>query len=528
MALIFLAEVTAWDPDAAATVTLRYASGDGYNAASAPGYYEPRIVQAGNFVRRLQGQPPGAGGAAGGGELVLANPDGGLDDLAGYAFDGRAFALLVGDEAAAYSSFVTVLSGTVEQVTVDFRRVVLRLRDRTAELDVPAQPAKYAGTNSGSTGVEGLEGDLKGKPKPRCWGEVYNVAPPLENTSSLIYGLNHDSVGTAAPVDAVLAVRVGGAAWPLDTGVGTSGDVADLAALQAATITSGNYATCLAIGKFRLGSDPEDLVTADVQGDKRGGTYRSTAADVAVELLVQVAGIDAGDVNSADVSALNTANSAAIGLWVDAETTVRPLVDRVLASVGAGWWVDADGTFRLARLAAPSGSPVATFRRFGLGVDAAATDVDLLAVEREAGPLPPDLTVVRWRRHWTVQAELVGIAVATGATYGREWREATASGAAVTTAHLLAPTLEVETLLAGATPAATEATRLQALHGVVGGRRVWRLTGPVTAQLAAAIDVGAAVSLKLERFGLSAGVLLTVIAVEWDARRGRVTVEGWG
>ena len=120
---------TAWDPDAAATVTLRYASGDGYNDPSAPGYYEPRIVQAGNFVRRLQGQPPGlAGGGSGGGELVLADPDGGLDALASYAFDGRTFALLVGDQDAAYAAFEIVLSGTVEQAEVDFRRVVLRLR----------------------------------------------------------------------------------------------------------------------------------------------------------------------------------------------------------------------------------------------------------------------------------------------------------------------------------------------------------------------------------------------------------------
>lgn len=516
------------------TTTLRYATGAGYNAASAPGWYDPRIQQPASFAQYLVAPGRTFGDSrAGAGALVLLNPDGVLDGLIDYGFDGRSFVLLLGDDAGAYGSFAAVLTGTVEQPEFDFARVTLRLRDRQAETDVPLQPAKYAGTNSGSTGVEGLPADLQGKPKVRCWGECYNVAPPAENTSALIYGLNHDSAGSDAPVNAVTAVRVGGAAWSLDTAVGTSGDAANLAALQAASITTGQYATCLAAGKIRLGSDPGAAVTVDLQGDKRGGTYRYKAADLANELLVQVAGIDSGDVASADVAALNTANSAAVGFWSDGETTVQAALDQVLGAVGATWWVDADGSFRMARLEAPAGSPAATFKRFVLDAAAASTDADIVAIERLAATdptagLPVQRVNLSYRRHWLVQTAdgLVGIAAATGQPYTREWRTATSADATVAVLHALAPSLDLESLLTDATAAATEAARLQALYGTRRDR--YRVTAYVSAALAASAVLGGVVQLELPRFGLDAGKLFVVTGRTWDARARRIVLDLWG
>ena len=79
-------------------------------------------------------------------------------------------------------------------------------------------------------------------------------------------------------------------------------------------------------------------------------------------LLTGPAGIAAGDVAAADVTALDSANAAELGLWIDGETQVRQALDRVLQSVGAYWYVDRGGDFRMRQLAAPSGTPVANLR----------------------------------------------------------------------------------------------------------------------------------------------------------------------
>ena len=513
------------------TTTRRFGT-EGYSGSGAAGFYEPRIREPANFEQFLTLPGRSFGSGRGGlGELVLVNPDGGLDRMLFDGMDGRSVGLLLGDPDGAYAGFAAVLAGTVAGADFSFGEVRLRLRDRVEETRVPVQPAKYAGTNSGSTGVEGLADDLKGKPKARCWGENYNVRPPAENTSALIYGLNHDGDGNDAPINAVSAVRVSGAAWSLDTGVGTSGDTANLAALQAASITTGQYATCLAAGKLRLGSSPGGQVTVDLQGDKRGGTYRSKAADIAVELLVQVAGIDSGDVSSADVSALNSDNGSAVGIWIDGETTVEDALDQVLGAVGATWWADEASDFRMARIEAPSGTAVATFKRFRLGTAAETGDLDVVSVERlppaEPG-LPAKRTNLSYKKRWSQQSEdkTAGVAAATAAVWAEPWSTVTAADAGtVATKHLLAPEMNVESLLVGASPAQTECDRLQALYGTRRDR--YRVTTPLNAT-AAAIQLGDVVDLAIDRFGLDAGQTFLVTGRVLEAARRLLIVDLWG
>ncbi|MGH2173878.1 hypothetical protein ACQ1Z4_14290, partial [Enterococcus faecalis] len=87
------------------------------------------------------------------------------------------------------------------------------------------------------------------------FGSPQNISPVLLVPASLIYQA-HD--GAMQSIDAVYDRGA-----PL-TG---AGDVADYAALAAASVSSGQFKTCLALGLFKLGSAAAGTVTADVKGD---------------------------------------------------------------------------------------------------------------------------------------------------------------------------------------------------------------------------------------------------------------------
>ena len=130
MSTIYLIEVTVTAQTVGAAEEIyRYATA-GYTTlptdTPANTYYEPRVRQPGLVRRDLF-----SGGAAFGstqvgyGEVVLANPDGGLDFLMDKAF-GRSIRILVGEQSAAYSTFALVLQAVVEQAEVTLKSVTHR------------------------------------------------------------------------------------------------------------------------------------------------------------------------------------------------------------------------------------------------------------------------------------------------------------------------------------------------------------------------------------------------------------------
>jgi hypothetical protein len=210
--LLFLAEITVYDPSIAGTRVLRYSTGKGFVTSpseSPPNtYYEARIDQPA-LIRRSLFRPGSTMGrtSVAYGDLILRNEDGGLDALIDYGFDGREIIIRQGLEGAAYpSGFRTVLAGTMEQAEPDLDVIRIKLRDRMQELAVELQPTKYAGDNVLPDGLEGTADDLLGKSKPRCFGVVTNVAPPCVNTSKLIYQVND---GPLASVDDVYDRGIG-------------------------------------------------------------------------------------------------------------------------------------------------------------------------------------------------------------------------------------------------------------------------------------------------------------------------------
>ncbi|CAB4142750.1 hypothetical protein UFOVP452_36 [uncultured Caudovirales phage] len=525
MPLIYLAEIVAYDPSVVGTVTLRYAS-TGWAGAGAPGFYDGRITVP-PVIQRTAFAAGTTGGAVetGFGDLTLANPDGGLDGLVDYGFDGRELRILLGDDTMAYGAFVLVMKGTMEQPVFTLDTVSIRVRDRLFELEKPLQPTRYAGTNSGATGQEGTADDIEGRPKPRVWGRVLNVTPPQVNAVQLVYQVNDGAVQD------VPAVYEGGLA------IGTRGaDYTSLSDLTTNAPAAGAYRVWPAGGLFRLGSSPTLPITADV--DEGANAAARTAAQLVNRIVTGPGGIAGGDVSASDLTALDAATSAVVGVYVAEETTVRDVVASVASGVGAWAGFDRLGVFRVRRLDAPSGVPVATFRRLDRVSVATATTGDVVDLERlptadDGRGVPVFRCVLSYARNWTPQT---GDQVAAAVTQARRAflaepvRQEVATDTTVQTKHLRAGELTRETLLVSQAALATEAARVLDLYKV--RRDMARLRTVLDPTLAALVDLGVTVSVEMPRYGYDAGRLMTVIGittgVEPELRPDLVDLLVWG
>lgn len=511
--MIYLAEITAYDPAISGERVLRYAT-EGYvtSPSETPPntFYEPRIQQPA-LMRRdaFSGKTTGGESRVGYGEMVLVNNDGGLDGLMDYGFDGRQIILRLGEPGAAYpGGFTTVLTGTMEQATFEWDKISVRLRDRQAELDKPVQTALYAGNNSLPNGLEGMSDDLKGKPKPRVYGQTLNVSPPCVNTARQIYQVNDGAVASVAAV------------YDRGMALATGADYTSQSDMETNAPAAGAYRAWPTGGYFRLGASPAGQITADVT---QGATAADrTAAQVVKTIVTGPGGIAAGDVSAADIAALDTANSAVIGIWLPDGGNIRAALDQICQSVGAWWGFDRAGQLRLRRLDLPSGAPAAT-----LTVD------EIIKIERtvsgDSGRGVPAWRVsVGHSQNHTVQgSDIAGAVTDARRAWLREARRTAASeDAAVKTLHPLAPDLVFDSLFVTESAAQTEAARRLALHKT--RRDTYIVRARLDAELAASIDLGAVVELMLARFGLAAGKLFAVIGLQTDLRVNALDLTLWG
>lgn len=519
---IYLAEITAYDPAAAALKSLRYSTGRGYNHKTAPGYYDPRIVQPANLRRDAFAERQiGGRSRVGFGELVLANADGGLDALIAFGFDGRPFALKVGNETDAYDTFTLVLQGTMQFAAFDWDKLRIRLRDRQAELDKPILVNLYKGDNALPSGVEGTAADLAGQRKPRIYGSAFNVPLPLVNTSLLIYQISDGLIFD------VPAVRDRGALLPRDADYTSQTD------METNQPTPGRCRVLKsATGSYvRLGALASGQITCDVI---EGGSVASHTAGRIIERIATASGgIPASDVFQDDINALDAASSASIGFALSGDLTFAEALDRAAASLGASWGFDHVGRFRVTQLKAPSGPPVVTFRSFRRTTAAKANDGDILSISRlstddDIGNLPAWRVTAHYRvNHAVLDRDIAGsVSAADRAILSSPWRTVVAEDPTVKTAYLLAREIEITTDFETEAAATSECARRLALFKV--RRELIRLWVKLSNEIAANVDLNSIVAVDLPRFGYSGGKLFTVVGIEFDAANFIALVDLWG
>lgn len=464
--------------------------------------FDPLLIDPGSLGRHAY-----ADGRTGGatrleiGEIIMANIDGALDDWLDYGFDGREVVIRSGLATAAYpDDWTEVLTGTVAAVEATTEQLILRLRDKQFLLDTPVCAATYGGTNALPGGLDGTAADLKGRRRPKIYGQVFNVSAPCCNTSRLIY-----ETGVCYAVDAVY-----------DRGLAlTKGtDYTSLTDMENNAPAAGSFRAWPAGGYYRLGSSPTGQITADV-------TAGTTTADRTTARIINQIALDVGlpteVISSADVTALDAANAAVVGIWLQDETSALAAMDQLAGSIGAWYGFDATGTLSLGRLTAPSGTPVLTIHAD-----------DVVEIERQPAR---DNAVPAWRytlrhsKNYTVQpGDLAGgVTSARRAWLTQAWRQVAAESAAVKDKHLLADELIADGLLTTAADADTEAGRRLALYAV--RRDMLDITVPLAVATVEMMDV---VQVIYPRFGCAAGKDFRLVGIRYELATGRAILTVWG
>ena len=179
---------------------------------------------------------------------------------------------------------------------------------------------------AGTGGAEG-PADLTGTPKPLALGACRFAPGVLIDATNNVYCVSAYAVqGVTAAYDRVVSLGA------------STGDYASLAALIAAAIPSGSWGTCKALGLARLGAPADGLVSFDVSGDNAGAVGYARKPGAMIRRVAEIAG---GTVDTANLTALDTARSYNLALVLTAQTTAREtiqsLADSVCAVAGVTW-----------------------------------------------------------------------------------------------------------------------------------------------------------------------------------------------
>lgn len=439
------------------------------------------------------------------GFIELINTDGALDFIVNnYAIDGREVNVLYGPYMGAYADFQPVAKMLGVRMEHGAQNARLVVRDRAFPLSRALQNNFYEGTG----GAEGTA-ELTGKPKPLLYGECYNVSATLIDPTNLIYQV-HDGA-----IESILAVYDSGLALSLDTGVGTGGDVADYATLAAASVTASEYATCISEGLFKLGSSPAGQITADVEGDKTGGTYVSDLGDVCLRVIEDKASTATARINR---DTFTTLPSYKVGKFIssDERATGAQVIDFLLGSINASWGPSRGGLIRAYRLSDPEAQVPAIV--FG--------PEDIISMEPVRTITPRWRQEVGYKQNWTVQT---GEGLAGAVSDARRqflallFRGAESEDVDIRTRHAeaLSPALLASALIDQADAAAV-AGEIMTLHGadryeyaVTLKRKGW------------AVDLGEVAQFTYGRFGFEGGRNAIVRRISENASRNEIILTIW-
>lgn len=421
-----------------------------------------------------------------------------FDTLETYYWKGRRIVVKAGSKDFSYADFATVFDGTCNDIEADDDQIILTISDNRQKLEQLLTPGAYAGTG----GIEGGD-DLAGKPKPLCYGQVFNIEPVLVDAVNLVYQI-HD--GSISAVDAVR-----------DSGVvlTSGGNVADI---TAAVVSAGQYKTQISGGYIKLGSTPAGRITADVHGDSTGG-YISTAGAIAQRLVKTRLGarsLSSSQIDAGAFNLLDAALPAATGIYLTEQTYASEAID-ALINPNAAYW---------------------TFTRRGLltagAIDEPGTE-DLILTEddiddpgiRIAAVMPPAWRIsVGYAPVGVVQKEDELAAATTDddrAFVGQEHRFVVNEDRAVRTINEFSLERQFLTRLSLKSDAEDLLERLVRIFGQ--RRRVYRV--PLLRAMFRGY-LGDTVKLSYPRYGLNDGVKLLVVGVSEDAETGGTVLELWG
>lgn len=457
--------------------------------------FRPALVSSFNFEARLwAGAEPSGEAQQSFGEVTVANADGALDAVARLGWSGRALELYRAWPDDPFSAAAPFFRGVPEAIGWDAGALQLALLPRVRGFDRPLAAAAYGGTG----GRDG-HADLRGQPKPVSLGYRQNVALTLIDPANLVYQ------GHLRRCHAFDAVRDQGS--PL----AFAGDHPAYEDLVAASISGGQYLTCLAEGMVRVHS-AFGAITADIRGDAVGGYVQTTAAIVrriATDFLGADSLADPGGLDTESFAAVEAAQPAIVQFPAGQEApTIRTALTALMGGIGGWWRLTDDGRLSIGIFEAPSDPTDVIDRRLAAGA-------------RRAAVRPSWRRRVAWSTLNAVQAadSLAGLLSAEAREfYATRARYAPAFDTAVRTREAQAADPLLESCFVFEADAAAEASRQLGIWGVL--RDVWHVPASSAAMR---FRLGQTVTLDLGRYGMPRPV--TVIGRTIDLARGTAALE---
>lgn len=406
------------------------------------------------------------------GDIELSNEDGRLDPWLDDVWVNREVRVYIGDADWIREDFRLEFSGVIADIDSSSPdRLNIVLRSKLERLNSPLAEATLGGTTTN-----------KDRTLPTLIGECHNIEPLLVDPA------NHEYMIHNGAIERVIEVR--------DNGVPLS-----------------NITPYLTTGKFRLGNTPAGTVTVSAQGRT---PYTNTVAGAVQALAVNYGTpserLQVEDLDTVSLTAFDAANPQPVGIFMADRSNVLQVCQELAASIGAQVVMSRQGLLRLIRLAMPTTSTTT--------ISQSDYEVNSLTIRDRT-------TVVSgvklgYCKNWTIQESLdTGIPAEHKVLFGQEWLTVSAQNPTVAAMYrLYAEIPQVDTLLLRNIDAQAEADRRLALWSVP--HTVYGFSG--FAQLLT-IELGQAVTLKGDRWGLQAGKIGIVISVERDWINGRCEVE---
>jgi hypothetical protein len=386
------------------------------------------------------------------GDVEVSNLDGAYNHVYDWGFDGRDIRIYIGegDVFADYSLWYNGSQSAPEFIAEeDGSYIRFTIRNPLEFLDAPVQQARYAGDNVAGVGLEGSASDIGGQYKPLAFGYIAHARAVLVNSTTLVFQL-HDGA-----IQSVITVWDSGVVLELDSNVGTGGDVADIAALQAAVIEPGKFITCLAYGVFRLGASPAGEITARFEGDNTNG-YVEDAGSI-IERIALRTGYTTSQLVSADFSAFKTANPHKTGILFENGESAREAIAELLLPSHGFFNPYPNGTLGIGNITLPSRQPDVTLAAegnlsFGFGQPGDTDD-----------GIPPYEVELSYNKNYYVQTAdnlAAGVSDTDKAYFAEAYRKVVSTHNATKDKHLLSRPLVLNCLLAEQSDAQTAAQNL--------------------------------------------------------------------
>lgn len=528
MPQILVLTLSLFTDSAGTTETLYATTGKEYLGAGAPGIVLPIIQDFASIDLTAFGSGQTFGEITiAPGSVTLANPAGALDYLLTLG-GGTATLDLLDSETTAWSDRQTMLIADVDHIddSISTGILTVQLSDGRAAAEALFEATTYAGTNSGATGLQGTPSDLEGKPIVNCLGDAFQCPVPFVNAPAQIVQLDKIRINAITAIyDGLVAITAGT-------------KKTTLANLIAATPTAGHY-------DYYLGDDagggndgayamiattPKYQVTADIQGQARGGTFRGLAGDLFKEIIEQRIG---GTTDAANIAAINAAMPYALGMWLDQSIANRDVLTRIAQSIVGFWGRDKLGVYRLYQLQDPAGmTSVASFEPI-LPLEAVpSTTGDIVAFSRpQITQQPADSTsaivnpsvpvsdiTVTYAPNGVVTN--LGFDTASDPTVRMNAAQASLSAKPTTPCtnwikkYPLSQPFSLDTWHATKAGAVTVADILRALFNVE-GRGVYQAVLPLNSSVVEAVDLATCITIKFPRYGFDAGKKAFVLDMKY-------------